>query len=96
MTSPSYLLEAASLREKHGDVSWVVSTPRSPSPSAAAFIGFAAQAKPVRFGSAGTSPLHTLPFGFNQGDAGGGRKGYEFDRQRCTITTLSFGRQVDA
>ncbi len=32
-----------------------------PSPGVAAFIGFAAQA--------GASALHTLPFGFNPGDA---------------------------
>ncbi len=36
-----------------------------------AFIGFAAQAKPARFESAGASSLHTLPFGFNPGDATG-------------------------
>ncbi len=53
--------------ENHSDVSWVVSTPRSP---VMAFIGFAAQAKPVWFESAGASALHihTLPFGFNPGD----------------------------
>ncbi len=39
------------------------------SPSVAAFISFVAQAKHVRFESAGTSALHTLPFGFNPGDA---------------------------
>ncbi len=37
----------------------------------AAFIGFAAQRKPIRFESAGASALHTLPFGFNPGDATG-------------------------
>ncbi len=36
-----------------GDVSWVVSTPESP------VIGCAAQAKPVKFESAGASALHT-------------------------------------
>ncbi len=41
-----------------------------PSPGVAAFIGFAGQAKPVRFESAGASALHTpLPFGFNPRDA---------------------------
>ncbi len=35
------------------DVSWVVSTPESP------VIGFAAQAKPAWFESAGASDLHT-------------------------------------
>ncbi len=40
-----------------------------PSPGAAAFIGFAAQANLVRFVSAGAFALHTLPFGFNPGDA---------------------------
>ncbi len=34
-----------------------------------AFIGFAAQAKLVRFVNAGASALHTLPFGFNPDDA---------------------------
>ncbi len=42
-----------------------------PSPGVAACRGFAAQAKPVRFKSAGASALHTLPFGFNPGDAMG-------------------------
>ncbi len=40
-----------------------------PSPGVAAFIGFAAEAKPVRFKGAGASALHALPFGFNPGDA---------------------------
>ncbi len=39
-----------------------------PSPGVAAFIGFAAEAKPVRFESTGASALHTLPFGFNPDD----------------------------
>ncbi len=51
------VLEAASPMENHGDASWVVSTPR-PSSGVAAFIGFASQAKPVRFESAGASALH--------------------------------------
>ncbi len=42
-----------------------------PSPGVAALIGFVAQAKPVRFESARTSALHTLPFGCNPGDATG-------------------------
>ncbi len=42
-----------------------------PSFGMAAFIGFAAQAKHVRFVSAGAFALHTLPFGFNPGDATG-------------------------
>ncbi len=33
-----------------------------------ALIGFAAQAKPVRFENAGASALHTLAFGFNPVD----------------------------
>ncbi len=37
------------------------------SPGVAAVIGFAAQAKPVRFESAVTIALHTLPFRFNAG-----------------------------
>ncbi len=52
----------------HVDDSWVGSTPRSPVP---AFIGLAAQAKLVRFVSAGASALHTLLFGFNPGEATG-------------------------
>ncbi len=32
-------------------------------------FGFVVQAKPVRFESAGAFALHTLPFGFNPGDA---------------------------
>ncbi len=39
-----------------------------PSPGVAAFIDFRAQAKLVRFVSAGMSALNTLPFGFNLGD----------------------------
>ncbi len=42
-----------------------------PSPGVTAFICFAAQAKPIRFESAGAPALHTLPFGFNPGDATG-------------------------
>ncbi len=51
-----------------GDFLWLGSTPRSPAP---AFIGFAAQAKPDRFVSAGVSALHTLSFIFNPGDVMG-------------------------
>ncbi len=46
-----------------------------PSPGIAAFIDFTAQAKPVRFVSAGAFALHILPFGCNPGDA----------RDRCLI-----------
>ncbi len=56
-------IEPASPR--YGDVPWV------PSPSVAVFIGFAAQARLVRFVSAGAPALHTLPFGFTPGDATG-------------------------
>ncbi len=42
-----------------------------PSPGVVAFLGFAAQAKPDRYESAGASALHILPFGFNPGDATG-------------------------
>ncbi len=42
-----------------------------PSPGVAAVFGFAAQAKLARFMSAGGFALHTLPFGFNPGDATG-------------------------
>ncbi len=45
-----------------------------PNPGVAAF-GFAAQTKPVRFENAGASALHTLPFGFNPGDAVTGTQG---------------------
>ncbi len=41
------------------------------SPGVAALIGFAAQAKPDRFESAGASALHALPFGFNPGASAG-------------------------
>ncbi len=44
---------------------------RGPQSGVAAFIGFAAQAKLVRFVSAGAFALHTLPFSFNPGDATG-------------------------
>ncbi len=40
-------------------------------PDIAALIDFAAQAKLVRFGSAGAFALHTFPFGFNPSDANG-------------------------
>ncbi len=42
-----------------------------PSPGVAAFIGFAVHAKLARFESTEASALHihTLPFGFNPGDA---------------------------
>ncbi len=36
-----------------------------------ALIGFVAQTKLARFVSAGASVLHTLPFGFDPGDAAG-------------------------
>ncbi len=42
-----------------------------PSPGVAEFTGFVAQAKPARFVSAEALALHTLPFGFNSGDATG-------------------------
>ncbi len=58
-------VEPASPKENHGDVSWV------PGPGVAKFIGFAAQAKLVRFESTEASALHTLPFGLNPGDATG-------------------------
>ncbi len=51
-------------RERHVNVSWVVSTLRCPVP---AFVGFATQTKSVRFESAGASAHHTLSFSFNPG-----------------------------
>ncbi len=52
--------------ENHGDVSWVVITPRPPVPASLHLLAI----HPVRFESAGASTLHTTtPFGFNQGDA---------------------------
>ncbi len=42
-----------------------------PIPGVGAFIDFVAQAKPVRFESAGAFALHTFPFGFNPGGATG-------------------------
>ncbi len=55
--------EPASPRENHGRYHTKVHNP-----SAAALIGFAAQAKPVRFKTAGASAHYTLPFGFNPGE----------------------------
>ncbi len=57
------------LAKEHGDVTWIANIPRSPVKSVAAFIGFAAQVKPAQFENVRASPLHTLPFGFNPGDA---------------------------
>ncbi len=54
------VLEAASPREKLGDVSWVVSTPRFPVPASLHLL--ALQLKPsllARLESAGASVLHT-------------------------------------
>ncbi len=48
---------------KHGDISWVGITPRSPIP--------AAQAKLVWFVGAEVSAFHTISFGFNPGDVTG-------------------------
>ncbi len=50
---------------RHGDVSWVGSTPRSP------VTGFAVHTKLALFVSAGASAVYTLSFGFNPGDATG-------------------------
>ncbi len=46
---------------------------RGPCPGVAAFIGLPAQAKLARLKSAGAFAIriHTLPFGFNPGDATG-------------------------
>ncbi len=41
------------------------------SPDGAAFIDFAAKAKLVRFGYAGSFALHPFPSGFNPSDANG-------------------------
>ncbi len=65
-------LEAASPKEKHGDVSTVISAPRPPVPASLHLLDL--QLKPswlARFESARASALyiHTLPFGFNPGDA---------------------------
>ncbi len=57
---------------RHGDFSWVGTTPRSPSPASRYLL--ALHFKPswlVRFESARDSTLHALPFGFNPGDATG-------------------------
>ncbi len=58
---------ASKMEVTSNEVFCVVNT--VPSPDAAAFTGFTAQAKPVCFESAEASSLHTLPFGFNPGDA---------------------------
>ncbi len=42
-----------------------------PNPGFAAFIGFAALARPIRFESAEASAFHILPFDFNAADATG-------------------------
>ncbi len=74
-------VEPASPRENHGDVSWVVSTPRSPAPAPLHLLALQLKAKPVLFESAEASALHTpTPFGFNPGDARD-RGLIEFDRR---------------
>ncbi len=60
---------------------------RGPSSGVAAFIGFAAQGKPVRFESAEGCALHTPSLLVLIQVARRGRKGYEFDRQRCADYT---------
>ncbi len=47
-------IHPASPMENHGDVSWVVSTPRSPVP-----VSLHLLARPVGFEGAGASVLHT-------------------------------------
>ncbi len=42
-----------------------------PSPGVAVLIDFTAQAKPIRFDSAGAAALHTLFIGLNPGDVTG-------------------------
>ncbi len=63
--SLTYLyLRPASPRENH-DVSWVASTPRSPVPAPLHLL-----ALPLKPSLSGLrAPEHTLPFGFNPGDA---------------------------
>ncbi len=58
-------------------------------PSFAAFINFAAQAKPVRLESAGASSLHAPLLALSQVTRRG-RKGYELDRQRPADYTSIF------
>ncbi len=59
------VLEAAFI-QRHGDVSWVDSTPRSPVPASLCVL--ALQLKPKM---SGASVLHALPFDFNPSDATG-------------------------
>ncbi len=68
---PVRVLEAAFTRADRAGITKGEPWRRFPSPGVAAFISFAAQAKPVRFESTGASALHTLPYGFNPGDATG-------------------------
>ncbi len=63
------VLEPASPREKHGDASWIGSTPRSPVPASLHLL--ALQLKPVRFENAGVSVLQITHFSFNPGGATG-------------------------
>ncbi len=66
-------IEPTSPRENHGDVSWVVNTPRSLVPTSLHLL--ALQLKPsllARFVSAVVLALHIIiPFGFNPSDATG-------------------------
>ncbi len=66
-------VEPASPREKHGDVSWVVSTQESPVHVSLQLL--ALQLMPsllARFVTAGVATLHTPPpFGFDPGDKTG-------------------------
>ncbi len=59
-----------------------------PSPGVAVLIGFTAQAKPVRFESAGASALHTLPFGLNPGDVAGSQGRAEYTAIFWTIFSV--------
>ncbi len=71
---------------------------RGPSPGATAVIDYAAQAKPVRFESAGASTLHTHLLVLIQ-VMRRRRKAWKFDRQRCADYTAiagTFCRSVGA
>ncbi len=56
--------------KRHGDVSSVVGTPRSPVPVSLHLLS-TAQAKLARFVTAGAATRHTIPFGFTARDATG-------------------------
>ncbi len=75
-------VDSASSRKTHGDVSWVVSTPRSPIPASLHLL--ALQLKPSLSGlRAPQHPLFTPSLLVLIQVTRRGLKGWEFDRHRC-------------